>query len=109
MEMLFGLLFVAAGLSLWFARRKRVARANPRQKHLARLLLVSGQAFNDQNHELYLITIREIINIMRNERWERAEIEWKIRHALSIARVASSPDNFENASRMAQNIIQAAA
>jgi len=106
MAILYGLLFVAGALSLLFVLRTRAANANPRQKQLARLLLVCGRAFSDRNEELYVLTIREILNIIRNERWACAEIESRIRHALSIAKVASSPDNFEKANRLAQNIIQ---
>jgi len=107
MAILVGLLIAAAGLYVWFAIRDALARTNATQKHLARLLLVCGRAFYDQNEELYAATIREIINVIREARWKRAEIEWKIRHALSIARGMSSPENFDKASRMAQTIIQA--
>jgi hypothetical protein len=109
MTTLFGLLFLAGTLSLWLAWRTRTANANPTQKHLARLLVVCGRAFNDRNEELYLATIREIISTIRNERWGCAEIESRVRHALSIAKAASSLENFEKASRLAQNIMQASA
>lgn len=105
MTILYGLLLVAGLLSLVVAAYARAANANPTQKHIARLLLICGRAFSDRNEELYLLTIREIINIMRNERWSCAKIESGMRHALTLARASSSPENFEKAQRLAQNLI----
>jgi hypothetical protein len=102
-------LVFAAGLSILYVMRKRAAVAAARHRHLARLLLVSGNAFDDRNHELYAATMREIVNIMRNERWERSDIEWRILRALASAKAVTSPDLFEKASRLAQNIIQVSA
>jgi hypothetical protein len=106
MEVLLGLLFVAGGLFFWFVIRKRLAATKLKQKHLAGLLLVSGSAFNDRNPELYAAAMREIANVMRSGRWGHTEIESRIQHALSIAQGTCSPDLFETANRLADNIIR---
>jgi len=104
---LFGLLVVAAGLYGWFLNRKRAASADAIQHNISRLLLVSADAFNDRSHALYQAAIREIVNIMCNERWERAEIEWRIEQALLMVKGASSPEHYEIAKRLGQNIVRA--
>ena len=99
-----GLLVVGAGIFHWFVTRKKVTWTDPRQEHLATLLLVSTRAFDEQNRELYQAAIKEIVYIMSEERWERAEIEWRIRQALLIAKPDTTPEQFEKAICVAQNI-----
>jgi len=107
MVVLFALLAVAAGLYCWSATRKIMASTDPKHQHLARLLLVSANAFNDLNQELYKAAMREIVKVLCNERWGRAEIEWRIGQALLIVKRASPPENFEKVRRLGQNIIRA--
>jgi hypothetical protein len=99
-----GLLVVGAGIFHWFITRTKVTWTDPRQEHLATLLLVSTRAFDEQNRELYQAAIKEIVYIMSEERWPRAEIEWRIRQALLIAKPDTTPEHFEKAICVAQNI-----
>ena len=69
--------------------------------------MVSATAFSERNHELYKAAMREVVSIMCNERWGRAEIEWRIGQALEIVQRATPPENFEKVRRLGQNIIRA--
>ncbi len=101
---LIGLLILGAGVYHWSVSRKKVACADPKQQHLATLLLVSTSAVDDQNDELYQAAIKEIVYIMSEERWKRAEIEWRIRQAALIAKRDTTPEIFEKVNCVAQNI-----
>ena len=101
---LVALLLVGAGLYHRSATRKNAAWAEPKQYYLATLLLVSTNAFNDRNIELYQATIKEIICLMSNEGWERPEIEWRLRQALLIANEEISPEVYEKVSCVGRNI-----
>ena len=102
--MLIGVLVVGAGVYHWSVSRKNTVWVDPNHQHLATLLVVSTSAFDDQNKELYQAAIKEIIYIMSEERWKRLEIEWRMRQALSIAKLDSTPEIFENINCVAQNI-----
>ena len=98
------LLVAGAGAYYWSRSREDAAQAEPVQMHLATLLLVSTRAFDEQNYRLYQAVIKEIVYVLSEERWGRAEIEWRIRQALLIAKLDTTPENFENVSRVALNI-----
>jgi hypothetical protein len=94
----------AAGLGYWPAARKKQFLAHPKQKYLATLLLVCTNASINRNYELYEATIKEILCLMSKERWERAEIEWRMRQAILIAKEESSPEVFERVLCVGQKI-----
>ena len=102
----FGFVVTGAGSCLCLAIRRKIARATLRQKHLARLLLVSGVAFSDRNFDLYAATLREIESIMRHERWNPGDIKRRMQRALAFAQATSSPELFEKACRLADNIVR---
>jgi hypothetical protein len=106
LEALLGLLAIPATIR---DRTARIGDQAQKNKYLARLLLVGADAFSDQNPELYRAAVREIVRFICNERWARSEIEWRIGRALAIAKFGSSPEAFEKARRLGQNIILAAA
>jgi hypothetical protein len=99
----------AAATYIGYEVRKKFALVNARQKHLARLLLVSGSAFSEENYDLYAAAMREIANIFRNQAWGSKQIERKMRYSLKIAKANTSPESFQRASRLAQAIIQSTA
>jgi hypothetical protein len=94
----------AAGLDFWPAPRKKHFLAHPKQKYLATLLLVCTNASTNRNYELYEATIKQILCIMNKERWERAEIEWRLRQAILIAKEECSPKVFERVLYVGQRI-----
>jgi hypothetical protein len=108
-SLLIVLVIVVAASYIGFEVRKKLELVNIKQKHLARLLLVSGIAFSDRNYDLYAASMREIESIFRNEGWGKEQIGRKVRHALKIAKAATSPESFEKVSQLAQAIIQATA
>src|SRR5262245_14229104 len=105
--MLIGLIFLligGAGLSFWYASRAKTPNVDPRKQDLSTLLVVSTGAMNYRNYELYQATIKEIIALMSKERWERPEIEWRIRQAVLIAEKDTTPEVFEKVYCVGQNI-----
>lgn len=102
--LLIGVLVMGAGVYHWSASRKQTVWVDPNHQHLAALLLVSTSAFDDRNKALYQAAIKEIVYIMSEERWKRLEIEWRMRQALRIARLDSTPEIFEKVNCVAQNI-----
>jgi hypothetical protein len=98
------LLVTGAGLYYWYAARKTVVLPDPRQEYLATLLLVGTSAFSDRNSALYQATIKEILCLMSKECWERAEIEWRLRQALLMAKEDSTPETFEKVNSVGENI-----
>ena len=104
-------LFAVTATAYYWAVSKRIAEnaekasaVDPQQQHLAALLLVSTSAFDNRNNELYQAAIKEIVYIMSDERWKRAEIEWRIRQAALIAKQDTTPEIFEKVTCIALNI-----
>ena len=92
-----------------FAWRRRTALRGEKQQQLIRLLMVGGKAFKDPNPELYAAATREIVELVRDEAWSHNEIESRTRHALSVLKKTSAPEDFAKVSSLAENMLLAVA
>jgi hypothetical protein len=101
---LMNLLALGESLYHWSAPRKKERCIDPRQQYLATLLLVSTSAVGSRNNELYQAAIKEIVQLMSKECWERPEIEWRIRQAVQIAQKETSAELSEKVTRVGSNI-----
>jgi len=98
MEIVLGLLVIGF-LYYWFVIRKTIAwNADPRQQLLAQMFIAA--ATGDARKP------GEIIIFISKEGWAAREAKRRIIHALSIVKVASTPDVYQAAKFFGQQIHQ---